>query len=83
MELAAALFGVGALLAVGIAAVGSATGQGRTAATAMEAIARNPEAGGRIFISMLLALAFMEALTLFVFALVFIVQGSVLSLIGG
>ncbi|HHT01887.1 MAG TPA: ATP synthase F0 subunit C [Firmicutes bacterium] len=83
MELAAALFGFGALLAVGIAAVGSATGQGRTAAAAMEAIARNPEAGGRIFISMLLALAFMEALTLFVFALVFIVQGSVLGIIGG
>ncbi len=81
--LAIAVFGVGALLAVAIAAFGSATAQGRTAAAAMEAISRQPEAGGRIFISMLLALAFMEALTLFVFALVFIVQGVVSGLIAG
>ena len=56
-----------ALLAV-VWAAGSATGRGEDAAAATEAIARNP-GWRRIFISMLLALGFMEALTLFVFAL--------------
>lgn len=60
---------LGAALAVGLAALGSALGQGRAAASAMEGIARQPEAAGDIRTTLLLALAFIEALTLFSFVI--------------
>ncbi|TDA69782.1 MAG: ATP synthase F0 subunit C [Clostridia bacterium] len=59
--------GVG--IAMGLAALGSALGQGNAAAGAMEGIARQPEASGDIRTTLLLALAFMEALTLFTFVI--------------
>jgi len=52
-----------------MAALGSALGQGNAAARAMEGIARQPEASGEIRTSLLLAMAFMEALTLFSFVI--------------
>lgn len=52
-------------LTIAIAAFGSAISQGKVAGAAMEAIARQPEASGEIRTSLLLALAFIEALTLF------------------
>ncbi|MGE5591588.1 MAG: ATP synthase F0 subunit C [Bacillota bacterium] len=64
-------FGVAAVVALAIAAFASATAQGRTASAAMDAIWRQPEAAGRIQTAMMLALAFMEALTLFVLAVAF------------
>lgn len=60
---------LGVALAIAIPALGSALGQGNAASRAMEAIARQPEAGGDIRTSLLLALAFMEALTLFSFVI--------------
>ena len=64
---ALAFIGVG--LAIGLAALGSALGQGRATAGAMEGIARQPEATGDIRITLIIALAFMEALTLFAFVI--------------
>lgn len=60
---------VGVALAIGLAALGSAWGQGKAAAAAMEGIARQPEASGEIRTTLLLALAFIEALTLFSFVI--------------
>jgi len=65
--MAVAFIGVG--LAIGLAALGSALGQGNASASAMEGIARQPEASGEIRTTLLLALAFMEALTLFSFVI--------------
>ncbi len=65
--MALAFIGVG--LAIGLAALGSALGQGMAAAKAMEGIARQPEASGNIQTALLLSLAFMEALTLFSFVI--------------
>ncbi len=62
-----AFLGVG--IAIGLAALGSALGQGRATAGAMEGIARQPEAAGEIRTTLLIALAFMEALTLFAFVI--------------
>ncbi len=64
---AIAYIGVG--LAIGLAALGSALGQGRATQGAMEGIARQPEASGEIRTTLLIALAFMEALTLFSFVI--------------
>jgi F-type H+-transporting ATPase subunit c len=60
---------IGIGLAIGLAALGSALGQGNASRGAMEGIARQPEAGGDIRTTLLLALAFMEALTLFSFVI--------------
>ncbi|MBZ4687930.1 MAG: F-type H+-transporting ATPase subunit c [Clostridia bacterium] len=62
-----AFIGVG--LAIGLAALGSALGQGNASRGAMEGIARQPESSGDIRTTLILALAFMEALTLFSFVI--------------
>jgi len=69
------IFGSAAVAAMALAAVGSATGQGRTAAAAMQATWKQPQGAGNTRTSMMLALVFMEALTLFVFAIVFVLNG--------
>nr|YP_010338079.1 AtpH [Erythrolobus coxiae]UNJ17664.1 AtpH [Erythrolobus coxiae] len=56
---------VGAGLAVGLAAIGPGIGQGTAAAQAVEGISRQPEAEGKIRSTLLLCLAFMEALTIY------------------
>ncbi|NLA10606.1 MAG: ATP synthase F0 subunit C [Firmicutes bacterium] len=60
---------LGAALAVALAAFGSAIGQGMASGAAMEGIARQPEAAGDIRTTLILALAFIEALTLFSFVI--------------
>jgi F-type H+-transporting ATPase subunit c len=56
---------IGAGLAVGLAAIGPGVGQGSAAAQAVEGIARQPEAEGKIRGTLLLAFAFMESLTIY------------------
>lgn len=57
--------GVGAGLAIGLAAGGAGLGQGRTGAAAMEGVARNPQTASSIQTMMIVALAFMEALGIY------------------
>ncbi len=52
-------------LAVGLGAIGPGIGQGTAAGQAVEGIARQPEAEGKIRGTLLLSLAFMEALTIY------------------
>ena len=61
-----------AALAIGIAAFGGAIGQGRTATAALEGIARNPAAQGKIFVPMIIGLALIESLVLYAFVIAFI-----------
>ncbi|MDO8431939.1 MAG: ATP synthase F0 subunit C [Candidatus Binatus sp.] len=75
--LRAGLIALAANLGVGIAAFGSALGQGRMAASAMESIGRNPNAAGQIFTPMLLGLAFIEALTLYALVIGFLLQAKI------
>lgn len=55
---------IAAGLAVGLASIGPGIGQGTAAGQAVEGIARQPEAEGKIRGTLLLSLAFMEALTI-------------------
>jgi F-type H+-transporting ATPase subunit c len=55
---------IGAGLAVGLAALGGGLGQGRAASSALDGIARNPQASGKIFTPMIIALALTESLVL-------------------
>jgi len=52
-------------IGLGIAALGSALGLGRAVAAAMEATGRQPEASGKILVSMIIGCAFIEALTIY------------------
>ncbi|MCB9507714.1 MAG: ATP synthase F0 subunit C [Myxococcales bacterium] len=71
----AALFS--AAFAISIAAFGGALGQGRAGATALEGIARNPEASGKIFTPMILALALIESLVIYALLIAFQILGKV------
>jgi len=61
-----------AALAIGLAAFGGAIGQGRTAVAALEGIARNPAAQGKIFVPMIIGLALIESLVLYAFVIAFV-----------
>lgn len=57
--------GLGAGLAAGLAVLGGGPGIGRVGASAVEAIARQPEAAGPIGQNMILSAALIEGATLF------------------
>ncbi|MEM6960762.1 MAG: ATP synthase F0 subunit C [Myxococcota bacterium] len=54
-----------AALAIGVAALGGSLGQARAAAAALEGIARNPSASGKLFTPMILSLALIESLVIY------------------
>ena len=54
-----------AAIGAGIAVIGAAKGIEGLATSAMESTARQPEAGGRIFTSMVISAAFIEGVSLF------------------
>ncbi len=56
---------IGAGVAIGVAALGGGIGQGRLVAGALEGIARNPNAAERMFVPMILGLAFIESLSIY------------------
>jgi F-type H+-transporting ATPase subunit c len=60
--------GIGIALAAGLCGIG----QGRAVGSAVESVARNPGATASIQLLMILGLAFIESLTLFTFATIFI-----------
>lgn len=64
-------------IAIGLAVLGGATGQGRAAAAALEGISRNPGAASRIQTPMILGLALIESLVLFAFVIAFLLQGKI------
>lgn len=63
--LAVGLTKLGAALGAGIATVGAGIGIGKIGSSAMEAIARQPEASGDIRTSMIIAAALVEGVALF------------------
>ena len=71
------MLGVGAGLAIGLSALGAGIGQGGQGGSAMEGIARNPQAAGKIQTNMIIALAFTEALALYGFAVGFLLLSKI------
>lgn len=63
--------GIGA----GLAAIGAGLGIGRLAGSALEGIARQPEAAGNIRTTMLIAAAFVEGVALFACVISFLAMG--------
>ena len=58
-------------IAIGMGSVGPALAIGLTGAKAMEAIGRNPEAAGKVFVPMLLGMAFAEAIAIYALIIAF------------
>jgi len=69
------LFAIAAALAIGIAALGGALGQGKAAAAALDGIARNPAASGKIFVPMIIGLALIESLVIYALIIAFNLSG--------
>ena len=69
---AGGLGNIGVGLAIGLAVLGGAMGQGKIGSAALEGIARNPSASDKVFVPMILGLAFVESLVLFCWVLCFL-----------
>lgn len=69
------LMAIAVAIGIGVAALGGAFGQGRAASAALEGISRNPNASDKVFVPMILGLAFIESLVLFTWVLMFLLLG--------
>ena len=63
-----------AALAIGLGAIGPGIGIGLLASRAMEAIGRNPEAAPKIQGTMILAIAFTEAIAIYALVVALIIK---------
>jgi F-type H+-transporting ATPase subunit c len=68
---------LGIAICAGIIVLGAAKGIGHLAASAMEGIARQPEAGGRIGTNMIIAAALIEGFTFFALVICFMLIGKI------
>ena len=68
------LVAIGSAIAIGLAAYGATSGQGKAASAALEGLARNPGAKDAVFTPMILSLVFMEfqALLGFIIAILWV-----------
>ena len=70
-----AMLGIG--IGIGLIVWGAAKGIGHLAGQAMEGIARQPEAGGRIGTNMIIAAALIEGFTFFALVIAFQLAGKI------
>ena len=74
------LIGIGAGVGAGLCVIGGAKGIGNLAGHAMEGIARQPEAGGRIGTNMIIAAALIEGFTFFALVIALQLAGKITGL---
>ncbi len=72
---------LGAGLGAGLVTIGAAKGIGSLASSAVESQARQPEAGGRIFTSMIIAAALIEGFTFFALVVCMMIGGNLVTAI--
>jgi F-type H+-transporting ATPase subunit c len=63
-----------AAIAIGLGALGPGLGLGLIGSKAMEALGRNPEASGQIFVPLILSLAFTEAIGIYALVVALIIK---------
>ena len=71
------IIAIAAAIVLTLTAVATAIAQGITASRAMDAIARQPEAAGNIRGALVIALALMEALTIYGMLVAFMLVGKI------
>ncbi len=59
-------------IAIAVGGIGPALGIGKIGAKAMESIGRNPESVDKLFVPMLLSMAFAEAIAIYALVITFI-----------
>jgi len=64
-------------IGIGVAAFGGTFAQGKAAAAALEGIARNPNAAGKVFVPLLLSLALAESVVLLTWVLMLQMLGKI------
>ena len=72
-----AIIAIAAAISIAFSTIGPAMGQGKTAAAAMESIARQPDAAGYIRSSLIISMAMMEALTIYGLLIAFMLVAKV------
>ena len=72
-----AIIAIAAAISIAFSTIGPAMGQGKTAAAAMESIARQPDAAGNIRSSLIISMAMMEALTIYGLLIAFMLVAKV------
>ena len=73
----AGLIAIAAAVAIGLAAMGGALGQARVGGSAMEGIARNPQAQKDMFVPMIIGLALIESLVIYALVIAFQLVGKI------
>lgn len=71
------LIAIAAALAISVAAFAGAIGQGNVASKALEGMARQPEAAGMLRTNMILALAFIESLSIYALVIAFLLAAKI------
>ena len=71
------LIAIAAAIAIAVSTIFPALGQGMTAKSAMEAIARQPDAANNIRSTLIIELALMEALTIYGLLIAFILSSKI------
>ncbi len=66
---------LGAGVSIGFGALGTGIGQGLAALGALQGIARNPSAAGKITTQMIICLALIESLCIYALVIAFFLQG--------
>lgn len=65
---------IASAVAIGVGGLGPALAIGLIGMKAMEGIGRNPEAGGKLLVPMLLGMAFAEAVAIYALVVALIIQ---------
>jgi F-type H+-transporting ATPase subunit c len=71
------IVGIGAALAIGLAALGGALAQGKLVSAGLESIGRNPASAGKLFVPLILGLVFVEAIVILSFVIAFGLSGKI------
>jgi F-type H+-transporting ATPase subunit c len=66
-----ALIALAKAIAIGVGGIGPAIGIGLIASKAMESIGRNPESADKLFVPLLLGMAFAEAIAIYALVVTF------------
>lgn len=74
ISMADAVVALAAGFAIGVAAFGGSIAQGKSIAAALEGIARNPGASGKITTPMIIGLAMIESLVIYALLIAFLLQ---------
>lgn len=69
------IIAIAVAITISVSTIGPALGMGKVGTSAMESMSRQPEVMGELRTNMILALAFMEALTIYGLVIAFMLLG--------